>query len=228
MTTAARLRPTCCTRPAESPAPAADVLDNPWLLLLHLTGPKQNICKQHTSCHPQQPVIHPPLLHLLRNRSQNPIFATFYITWFPATAHTSSRHQILVAQDQQPCGPLGFYSITRLLCALASITPNFCATTEIQSTMSSSQTNAWLRAQRKLDLVQVADSVGLKKYAVFLSCTSSFFFLRAETSGVGLWARRVRDSWSSRAPKELDATMGHWTMQHRSIAASSKRQNCPS
>ncbi|EFY86220.1 hypothetical protein J3459_003829 [Metarhizium acridum] len=30
--------------------------------------------------------------------------------------------------------------------------------------MSSSQTNAWLRAQRKLDLVQVADSVGLKNY----------------------------------------------------------------
>ncbi|KHN96376.1 uncharacterized protein MAM_05665 [Metarhizium album ARSEF 1941] len=30
--------------------------------------------------------------------------------------------------------------------------------------MSSSQTNAWLRAQRKLDLVQIADNVGLKNY----------------------------------------------------------------
>ncbi|KAK8925447.1 hypothetical protein VCV18_005876 [Metarhizium anisopliae] len=69
--------------------------------------------------------------------------------------------------------------------------------------MSSSQTNAWLRAQRKLDLVQVADSVGLK-------------------NGVGLWARRVRDSWSSRAPNELDATIGHWTMQHRSIEQETK------
>lgn len=49
-----------------------------------------------------------------------------------------------------------------------------------------------------------------------------FFFLRAETSGVGLWARRVRDSWSSRAPNELDATIGHWTMQHRSIEQETK------
>lgn len=162
------------------PCASPQLLPLTFLTTLGSTSPGQNkTYVNNTAQLSPTTTSHPPapLASLEKHHSQNPIFATFHITWFPATAHTSSKHQILVAQDNQPCGPLGFYSITRLLCALASITPNFCATTEIQSTMSSSQTNAWLRAQRKLDLVQVADSVGLKKYAVFLSCTSSFFFL---------------------------------------------------
>lgn len=58
------------------------------------------------------------------------------------------------------------------------------------------QSNSWLRAQRKSDLVELADSVGLKKYV----CSFLFLFLFFFSGSLRLLSRRIviflRVSWS--------------------------------
>jgi hypothetical protein len=60
------------------------------------------------------------------------------------------------------------------------------ATTDALPAMSASQTNSWLRQQRKMDLVEIAENVGLKEYVYF----SSIFLPGMSCAGGASGSRR--------------------------------------